>query len=294
MSRSTRKKPSPPSTGETRSSGRVTRGAVQRGLELRQAEDVSDAQRLLSDAQYRADVMSRVTDWLGKDAKLGDVVGLVKQIPMELLRDEDPKREAKKKLHELIEDATKGLQTLVEEIVLSSHFEAKCEDEGARVLERTKLLKLLPDEQIDSMIERLQMPLKGKGKRRQLAESVTSSTKPKPKLRSFMFPTAKYLSELYNDEERLKTEFTRLIDGLCIVDLLVGFNGYNFSSEEAPLCFRAIVFARLFDWKVADLTTDEQQVKTPKQRADLFWHHVKGVEDVQTRDRLRGRLCWSI
>lgn len=80
----------------------------------------------------------------------------------------------------------------------------------------------------------------------------------------------------------------------ALLIFLLGFNGCNFPSEEAPLCFRAIVFARLYDWKVADLMTDEQQGKTPKQRADLFWHHVKGVEDVQTRDRLRGWVCRSI
>lgn len=187
-----------------------------------------EAKKLMHEEQYRADVLKRLSEWLSTEESVDAVAKFVSQLPqgiispsetswgdvVVLLENMETSSDPQTLLTNAILDAKVNLQRLDEEILRSSFIERICGERSECVKDRASILSLMTKAELKQIGESFDLdfsePRRHAEMVKQLAEALTDA-KDKPVMREYLpFPSLEYLLKLHENDEFLKSEFTRL------------------------------------------------------------------------------------
>jgi hypothetical protein len=116
-------------------------------------------------------------------------------------------------MKEMLDDAEHMLLDLEEQLLMSAHFG---DDREHAITQRVQILDMRTVKQLESMGEEFGVKAGSKKLQvKQLAERLTD-LKPKRPLNFPRLPTLAYLTELYEDDEKLKVDAAKLIEGVVL------------------------------------------------------------------------------
>ncbi len=291
------------------------RGSRKRPATTREAEDIdqddheqveANAKRLVRDKKFRADTLERLAKWLGEDAIEADAMTLVGALPSTLFERPHPHHEASKCFARMVASARERLELIEEAWLMSSHFEStwadvdeatlrgECDNRSIAVNDGNFVRAVVVDERRRVLSQMTQPVLKRIASAVGLAwtardrdvlavaEALTDAPhKTQPTqvgLTPTPLPTTTYLEQLFADDDKLKQEFARLLE--------LQHSQKEREDASSVLLFRAVAFARLYDWGVAELDDGAATKKTPVHWVHEKWASVCGLEQKSKRDRL--------
>ena len=295
--------------------------------ETKEEERFNNMALLLVDSpEFRAEVLTKIGDWMKDDADRKSGLRFLQSLPKKIVKalpsDISPLRFARQCYESMLLDAEKWLRSLNEEYLMSSALEHKwsacsaamlvdqCRVRGIAADSREEQIKGVCLDEREEILENMasscfkkfslrvcQKELKKRSVSVKLIAATLTNREDKEKYpHSAVLPSLSYLEELHtNDFEAQKVEMTRLakqpstsIEGLNKKTCVGVF--FKIQSESGRnLFFRSVAFARLHDWKVAELTvksTPKKSERTPTKKVLHEWTKLEGFSEASVHRSL--------